>query len=94
MKKQGPLGDSIKSILSGLQRDKTEELVKTWEGAVGEKAARHAKINFLNKGRLIIHVSDSTWLYQLTLTKQKILQELNSKQQQKIKEIQFRIGKI
>ena len=92
MGKSGPLGDEIKKIISGLQKEKGQDFLEAWEKAVGEKAAKHTKIIFLKNGQLVVNVNNSSWLYKLTLEKQGILERLNKAQNRKVKELQFRIG--
>ncbi|MBL7157474.1 MAG: DUF721 domain-containing protein [Candidatus Omnitrophica bacterium] len=92
MGKNSSLGDSIKKIISGLRKEKGEDFLAAWESAAGEGASKHTKINFLKQGRLVVSVSNSSWLYRLTLEKQNILEKLNRTQNRKVKELQFRIG--
>jgi len=92
MAKNSSLGDTIKKIISGLQKEKGEDFLTAWENAAGEGASKHTKVNFLKKGRLVVSVSNSSWLYRLTLEKQSILEKLNKIQNRKVKELQFRIG--
>jgi len=87
-----PLEGAVRKIISGLKKGKGGDFLAAWEGAAGEEASRHTKINFLKKGRLVVNVSDSAWLYRLTFEKEDILQRLNKAQKRRVKEIQFRIG--
>jgi len=93
-----PLKDIIKKVISSLEKREQEELdiVKTWEDAAGKKASKHTKPAFLKSKRLVVNVSDSSWLYKLTLEKDSLIQGFNKnlKGKKKIKELQFRIGEI
>jgi len=93
-----PLKDLVKKIISDLEKrdEKEEHLKDVWEKSVGESGAKHTKIAFLKGKRLVVNVSDSTRLYKLTLEKKNLINKLNEniKSKKKIKELQFRIGKI
>ncbi len=92
------LKDIVKKIISGLEEREAEEtdIVKIWERAVGKKASKHTKPVFLKSKRLIVTVSTSSWLYKLTLEKNKLIESINNdlKGKKKIKELQFRIGQV
>lgn len=98
MQKEGPLKDVVKKIIGNLEKKETEELdlVKIWEGAVGKKAATHTQLALFKSKRLIVNVSNSSWLYKLTADKKKLIEALNAKikGRRKVKELQFRIGQI
>jgi predicted nucleic acid-binding Zn ribbon protein len=93
-----PLKDIIKNVISSLEKREKEEidLFKAWEKAAGKKASKHTKPAFIKSRRLVVNISDSSWLYKLTLEKRAILEALNKnfKGKKKIKELQFRIGEI
>ena len=92
------LKDIVKKIISGLEEREAEEtdIVKIWERAVGKKASKQTKPVFLKSKRLIVTVSTSSWLYKLTLEKNKLIESINNdlKGKKKIKELQFRIGQV
>ena len=94
----GSLKDIVGKVLSGLKdREKEEsDIFKAWNSAAGKKAAKHTKLAFLKAKKLVVNVSDSSWLYKLTLEKDKIIKKFNKaiKSRKKIKELQFRIGEI
>ena len=91
-----PLKDVLKQIIGNIEKKEKEELdlLKFWEEAIGKGGARHTKIAFLKPKRLVVNVSDSTWLYKLTMDKKNIIKKFNKQSKKKIKELQFRIGKI
>ena len=93
-----PLKDTIKKVIADLEEREKEELdiFKIWEKASGKKASKHTKPVFLKSKRLVVNVTDSSWLYKLTLEKDRLIQEFNRdlKGRKKIKELQFRIGEI
>ncbi len=98
MDKDGPLKDIVKKVIASLEEREKEELdvSKIWEKAAGKKASKHTKPAFLKSKRLVVNVSDSSWLYKLTLEKDRLIQGFNKnlKGGKKIKELQFRIGEI
>ncbi len=93
-----PLKDTIKKVIADLEEREKEELdiSKIWEKAAGKAASKHTKPAFLSSKRLVVNVSDSSWLYKLTLEKDRLIQGFNKnlKGRKKIKELQFRIGEI
>lgn len=93
--------DKLKDIVSGIikkltkKEEKKQALKEAWEKAAGKEAAEHTKPNPVRKGRLVINVSDSARLYELTLRRKDILDALNSSiGKGKLKEIRFRVGDI
>jgi len=98
MEKPAQLKSIVKKIISGLEEREKEDadILKLWEMAAGKKASKYTKPVFLKSKRLIVTVSNSSWLYNLTLEKNKLLQKINSglKTKKKIKELQFRIGQV
>ena len=93
-----PLKDIIKRVVSQLEEKGKEEqdLFKTWEKIAGKKAAAHSKPAFFKAKKMVINVSNSSWLYKLTLEKAKLIEEFNKniKSRKKVKELRFRIGEI
>lgn len=93
------LKDIIKTVISDLEKKEEKEtsIVRIWEEAAGRKAAKHTKPVFIKKKRLVVNVSDSSWLYKLTMDKRELIEKLNrglKSQRKKIKELQFRVGEI
>lgn len=92
------LKDVVKKVISGLEKRQEEEsdIVRVWQKAVGRKASAHTRPAFLKRKRLLVSVSDSSWLYKLTLEKKKIIKKFNDniKSRKKIEELQFRIGEV
>jgi len=99
MKRKSEKIDSIvKSIIEKLDRHSnltTDEIEKGWKQLVGKKAFSHTKPVALGKKKLVINVDGSAWLYELTLRKNELLAGLKERfGEDKIKELQFRIGEI
>ncbi|MBU4377250.1 MAG: DUF721 domain-containing protein [Candidatus Omnitrophica bacterium] len=88
----------IKSLIGRLERDSgptTEDIGSAWKRAAGEAAFKHTKPAALRKKRLVINVDGSSWLYELTLKKEALLAEMRKiLGEDKIKELQFRIGEL
>ena len=92
------LKDVVKKVISGLEKRQEEEhdIIKAWQKAAGRKAAAHTKLVLFKGKRLVVNVSDSSWLYKLTLEKKGIIKKFNEsvKSRKKAGELQFRIGEI
>ena len=93
-----PLEGLVKSIIgnfAGKERLTEEEVRSAWSLVVGEKAAKHSRPRSLVDSRLIVHVDDSSWLYELTTRKKYILNNLSSELKNvKLRDITFRIGDL
>jgi len=93
-----PLEDLVKSIIGNFgSKDKLteEEIRSAWGLVVGEKAAKHSRPRSFKESRLIVHVDDSSWLYELATRKKYILNHLSSELKGKrLKDITFRIGDL
>lgn len=93
-----PLESLIKNIIgsfAGKEKLTEEEIRSAWGVVVGQKAARHSMPHSFVGSRLIVHVDDSSWLYELTTQKKYILNHLSSELKGKrLKDITFRIGDL
>lgn len=94
-----PLKNVIKKVISDLERTETKEanILETWSKAVGKKAAERTRPVFLRKKKLVVNVSDSAWLYKLTLEKKTLIDTFNARIKspaRKIQELQFRVGEV
>lgn len=78
-KDSAPLKDAIKSILGKLEKEarKDSELISIWERVVGKDASKHTKPKSLKSGRLVVNVTDSSRLYELTLKRQELIKAIN-----------------
>jgi predicted nucleic acid-binding Zn ribbon protein len=95
---KGPLENLVKSIIGGFagkEKLTEEEIRSAWSLVVGEKAAKHSRPRSFAESRLIVHVDDSGWLYELTTRKKYILNNLSSELKgKKLKDITFRMGDL
>jgi hypothetical protein len=67
---------------------------QTWlENILTQKELRHIKVNYFKLGILVLLVDSSTWLYQLNLKKEHILESLRRNGHQ-VGDIRFYIGEI
>ena len=93
-----PLEDLVKSIIRGFagkEKLTEEEIRSAWALVVGNQAASHSRARSFKDSRLIVHVDDSGWLYELTTRKKDILNKLSSELKgKKLKDITFRIGEL
>jgi len=98
VEKNEPLKNVVKKIIKSLEdkEKKNLDMLKIWENAAGEKASRHTKPVFSKSKKLVVNVSDSSWLYKLTLEKDGLLRKINAEipNKKRIRELQFRIGDI
>lgn len=92
------IGDIIRSVFEGLDKKTrlTEEDIRAaWKDAAGAEADGHSRPVSLRRQTLVVHVDDSSWLYQMTLEKDRILKKLRERLGEgRIKEIYLRIGDI
>ncbi len=66
-----------------------------WEAAVGKPIAMNAKPDSFKDGILIVNVSSSTWIHQLTFLEKEMILNINHHLDQPlVKKIRFKIGKI
>ncbi|THB81038.1 MAG: DUF721 domain-containing protein [Desulfobacteraceae bacterium] len=66
-----------------------------WSDAVGEPIARNAKPHAFKDKILIVHVSSSAWIHQLSFLEKDMLSSINSKiAPSQVEQIRFQIGKI
>ena len=70
-----------------------EKAVVLWEEVVGAKVARRAKAEAVRGGILFVRVVNSTWMQELSLLKEGIIEKLNAIMEGDIvKDIVFRVG--
>ncbi len=64
-----PVGEILRHLIpriEALRTDWFESLVAAWPDIVGEAVARHARPATLSGTRLVIHVDDNVWLFELS----------------------------
>ena len=71
---------------------KQHDVREVWESAVGKDIARNAKPAMLKKGMLYVHVKNSTWMQELSLLKENLIEAINSKLgREDVVEMRFKI---
>ena len=91
-----PLREVIDGIFASSALPLNLDDVKIWEvwdGVVGKRVARHARPSQINKGVLVVKVTDSVWLHELEFMAETIREGLNSTlQRTAVKKIRFKVG--
>lgn len=73
------LGELLPKVLKDLKanpRPSWEAIQEAWARVAGKEAARHSWPRSLLKGRLMVEVDSSGWIYTLNLKRSQILQGL------------------
>jgi hypothetical protein len=65
-----------------------------WEGVVGPQIAGKTRPEALRNGVLVVSVTSSVWMQELSFMKQKILDRINQTLPGTIREIRFKLGDI
>ncbi len=70
------------------------QIIENWQQIMPDEAKEHARPVTIKNKTLIIAVSNSAWLHQLTLKKREILNTIKQKfKTEDIVDIRFKIGK-
>lgn len=92
------LGDSLSDSLSRLgleQRIKQYAIFTVWPTVVGPQLAGQAHPQRFANGKLIVHVTNSLWLYQMTMMRPRLLAALRAAiAPGELREIVLRVGPI
>ncbi|MBF0203812.1 MAG: DUF721 domain-containing protein [Desulfamplus sp.] len=99
MKKQlTHISSILDSALKAFRPNADMEMTKIWDLwhiSVGETIAREAKPGAFKDGILIVHVSSSVWMQQLTFLKRNMIVKLNNALNcEMVKEIKFKIANV
>ncbi|MFA5902593.1 MAG: DUF721 domain-containing protein [Desulfobacula sp.] len=66
-----------------------------WDTAVGKAISMNAKPDSFKDGILIVNVSSSSWIHQLTFLEREIISNINKHLDQPlVQKVRFKIGKI
>jgi hypothetical protein len=66
---------------------------KIWDRVVGKEVAEHARPSTINKGILLVKVTDSVWVQELEFMAEAIKHKLNSRlQTDTVRKIRFKVG--
>ncbi len=93
MEKIDKIIDSLMGKMSGRRPQQSRDIQQRWQRVLGGRDAQHTQIIGWKDGRLSVAVDSPAWLYQMSLKKQKILEELRQDIPD-IREIYFKIGKV
>ena len=89
--------DTVNIVIQALKAGRAASSEVKIEGllkkVLTKKELKHIKLNYFKKGVLGIQVDSSSWLYQLSLGKEKLLNGLR-KDLRELKDIRFSIGEI
>lgn len=92
------ISDIINNILKNIRPSSDigmTKIWKLWRHSVGEAIAKEATPGAFKDGTLIVHVSSSVWMQQLTFLKRDIIVKLNSELEcEMVKEMRFKIGRV
>jgi hypothetical protein len=93
-----PVGDVLRSMAPamGLEAYFTElEILKAWPRCVGRSLAEHSCPVRLEGGRLVIHATDSAWLYRLSMMRRDLVRAVNDHlKHPAVREVRLRIGPV
>ncbi|MBU0633993.1 MAG: DUF721 domain-containing protein [Candidatus Omnitrophica bacterium] len=93
-----PVGQIIEAFLEkgAAQRATTQvKILDNWKKIITKKASQCAQPVLVRNKVLVVIVSNSAWLHQLTLEKEKIIQKINKTlKQQAIDGIRFKLGNV
>lgn len=92
--------DNIKDILNqvvgqlaGRQRIPSEKVERILQNILEKQELKHIKFVGQKEGNFLIHVDSPTWLYQMNMKKNRILERLKDEISE-VKTISFKIGKV
>ncbi len=91
---------AVKDIINDLlekqkpaKKSLAAKIINNWSEIVGEKAVRFCRPVAIKNKTLMINVSNSAWLHQLTLSKKQILADIEKfAGDSRIIDIRFKIG--
>lgn len=89
--------DTVQNIIEDLKikkkRSATGDPEALFKKSLTKAEVRHIKFNYFKRGIVNINVDSSSWLYHLSLRKEKLLAKLMQRSAA-IKDIRFRLGEI
>ncbi len=88
--------DIIQNVIGKISsegfKDQTK-IYEIWQKIVGEAGIKHTCISGLKDKTLLVLVDSSAWLFQMSLQRKKILEQIQ-KEKLEIQKIVFKIGKV
>jgi len=94
MRQTHTLKEAVESFLKSwdAQHRQQEGPQAVLQKVLSKKELDHIRVRYFTKGVLGISVDSSTWLYNLNLRKDILLEELRSQSESVIKDIRFSLG--
>jgi hypothetical protein len=93
-----PLAELLPGLIRDLKKTSQptrESIDRVWRGAAGKEAAGHSWATQLSRGKLVVDVENSGWMYLLNLKRPQLVERLKkSLGTDKIKELVFRMGEV
>lgn len=93
-----PVGEALQRVARAIGMEgplQAIEILRVWPRAVGRPIAAHARPVRLRGGRLLVHVTDSAWLHQLSLMRREIVRTVNEHLGvPAVRELTLRIGSV
>ena len=89
--------DITKSVIKDLtkkKQTKADRVRTAWKRSVAKRFYKHTQPASFRRKRLVIDVDSSSWLYELTIHKEKIKARLKRELKDDFKEVRFRIGQL
>lgn len=95
MEKAGEILEHLFQRLNLKRPLREQGVFAVWNACVGETVAAHAQPGSIQKGQLLVTVSDPAWMNQLQFLKEEIKQKLNSSLGRGVvRELRFRVGEV
>ena len=92
------ISDILNSALAKYRPARDTQMTKIWDiwdTAVGKPIAMNAKPRAFKDGTLIVNVSSSSWIHQLKFLEKEMILTINKQlDDQLVKQLRFKIGKI
>lgn len=95
-KASASLSDLLPNVLREIRtggRPSQEEIGEVWRRVSGERASRHSWPRRLSRGRLVVEVDSSGWMFDLSARRVDLLEGLiELLGAARVRELQFRMG--
>lgn len=89
------VGKVLDSLGSPRQPSIKEQINKFWPKVIGKRIAQHTGLVSFKENTLVVSVEGPSWLYGLSIQKEKLIKELNKELGNEcISDIRFRVGEI
>lgn len=89
--------DTVKQVIESLVQKKQDSPEEEWgsflKKVLAKKELGHIRFNYFRKGILVLSVDSSSWLYALSLQKEKLLEKVRAKYSG-LKDIRFYLGEM